>query len=110
MKTFRWIALSATLMLAPLAHAEEAAPEPAAFDLSAVEWVTNMDDPPIGSPEAQRGGTFTDYMMGFPKTFRLHGPNSNEAFANWNRAYAIDIGLVWRHPTTDNYIPILATH
>jgi microcin C transport system substrate-binding protein len=37
------------------------------------------------------------------------GPNSNDAFAAWNRAFAM-LGLVGRHPVTDNFIPVLATH
>ncbi len=49
-------------------------------------------------------------VSSYPLTFRLYGPNSNDLFANWNRAYSIDIALVWKHPTTDNYIPLLATH
>lgn len=98
-------ALLATLLLAlPLVplRAESLPPD--------VEWTTNMDDPPIGSPDALRGGKIRDVMMGFPKTFRLYGPNANGAFANWLRAYSLDIGLVGRHPTTDNHIPILASH
>lgn len=75
-----------------------------------IPWETNLDDPPIGSPDAIKGGTYRDFMLGYPKTFRLFGPNSNEAFANWTRPTSIDIGLVLRHPTTDNHIPALATH
>ena len=74
-----------------------------------IVWVTNNDDPLIGSPEAIRGGAF-NYMIGaYPLTFRLMGPNSNDFFAAWNRAFAM-LGLVGRHPVTDNFIPVLATH
>ncbi len=75
-----------------------------------IQWETNMDDPPIGSPEAKKGGTLTSYLSGFPKTFRLYGPNANEAFANWSRPTSMDIALTMLHPTTDNFVPILATH
>ena len=75
-----------------------------------IEWETNMDDPPIGSPDAIRGGTFYTYLPSYPLTFRLHGPNSNDMFASWRRSVSSYLPLVSRHPTTDNYIPILATH
>lgn len=113
MNAFKSLTLTSALLLSAgfaIAEAEQEeaeAPEPAA---PAIEWETNMDDPPIGDPNARKGGTYIDYMLGYPKTFRLYGPNSNEAFANWNRPYANYISLVWRHPTTDNHVPILATH
>jgi len=75
-----------------------------------VAWETNFDDPPFGSPDALRGGTFTLPMGAYPLTFRLMGPNSNDAFAGWNRAFTMDFGLVSRHPVTDRYIPYMATH
>ena len=75
-----------------------------------VVWETNFDDPPIGSADALRGGTFNFFIGAYPLTFRLMGPNSNDAFAGWNRAFTMDFPLVGRHPVTDNYIPIMATH
>ncbi|HTT39420.1 MAG TPA: extracellular solute-binding protein [Burkholderiales bacterium] len=75
-----------------------------------IKWETNSDDPPIGSAQAQRGGTFTFALGAYPLTFRLMGPNSNDAFAGWNRAFTMDFGLVARHPVTDRYIPWMATH
>jgi microcin C transport system substrate-binding protein len=75
-----------------------------------IVWETNGDDPPIGSAEALRGGTFTYGMDAYPLTFRLMGPNSNDAFASWNRAFTMSFGLVALHPVTDRFIPILATH
>jgi microcin C transport system substrate-binding protein len=75
-----------------------------------IVWVTNNDDPLIGSPDAIRGAAF-NYMLGaYPLTFRLMGPNSNDAFAGWNRAFTMAFGLVGRHPVTDNFIPLMATH
>ncbi len=75
-----------------------------------VVWDTNLDDPPIGSPDALRGSTFNFYMTSYPLTFRLMGPNSNDAFAGWNRLFTMHFPLVDRHPVTDRFIPIMATH
>jgi microcin C transport system substrate-binding protein len=81
-----------------------------AEDLSAIEWVTNFDDPTIGDPAAKKGGTFYTSMTAYPLTLRVVGPNSNDAFAGWKRAYTMSFSLVLRHPTTDDYIPWMATH
>ncbi|MBT3346705.1 MAG: ABC transporter substrate-binding protein [Gemmatimonadetes bacterium] len=81
-----------------------------AEDLSAIEWQTNMDDPPIGDPAAVKGGTLYSSMTAYPLTLRVVGPNSNDGFSAYKRAYTMDFTLVGRHPTTDNYIPIMATH
>ena len=75
-----------------------------------IVWETNNDDPLIGSPDAIRGGTFNYSLGAYPLTFRLMGPNSNDAFAAWNRGFTFDFPLVKRHPVTDNYIPVMATH
>ncbi len=75
-----------------------------------VVWETNFDDPPIGSSEALRGGTLNYMIDAYPMTFRLMGPNSNDAFAGWNRAFTMSFGLVSLHPVTDNFIPMMATH
>lgn len=75
-----------------------------------IVWETNFDEAPIGSPEALRGGTFNYFIDSYPLTFRLMGPNSNDAFAAWNRAFTMSFGLVGMHPVTDNFIPIMATH
>jgi microcin C transport system substrate-binding protein len=75
-----------------------------------IKWETNMDDPPIGNPKALKGGIIYDYMENYPLTFRLMGPNSNDAFAGWNRSYTMGFSLLKMHPTTDRFIPFLATH
>ena len=75
-----------------------------------IVWETNNDEPLIGSLDAIRGGTFSYYVSSYPLTFRLMGPNSNDAFAAWNRAFTMNLGLVGRHPVTDAFIPVLATH
>lgn len=73
-------------------------------------WETNNEDPLIGSPEALSGGTFNFYIQSYPLTFRLMGPNSNDAFAGWNRLFTMYFPLVDRHPVTDRFIPVMATH
>jgi len=119
-------AISAALALAiaaaivsPIVIAQEAGPSRPGSEGPAegvvalpadILWETNYDDPPIGSSEAIRGGTFNYFIDSYPLTFRLMGPNSNDAFAGWNRAFTMDFGLVSRHPVTDRYIPMMATH
>ena len=79
-------------------------------DLSTIEWETNDDQPFIGDPNAPKGGTFRSWLAAYPLTFRLVGPDSNDGFAAWNRSQTTDFTLVRMHPTTDEYIPCLATH
>ncbi len=77
---------------------------------ASIAWETNLDEPLLGDPAAPKGGTFNYFIQAYPLTFRLFGPNSNDAFAAWNRAYSMNFTLVMRHPTTDKYIPWMATH
>lgn len=81
-----------------------------AEDLSGIQWTTNMEEPYIGDPSALRGGTYHDYITAYPLTFRLVGPNSNDAFAAWNRKFTMEFALVGKHPVTDQYYPVMATH
>ena len=69
-----------------------------------------QEDPLIGDPNALKGGTFYFYIEDYPLTFRLMGPNSNDAFAGWNRAFTMDFTLTRLHPVTDRFIPCMATH
>lgn len=72
-------------------------------------WVTNEDDPIFASPEANRGGTFTDYMTAFPLTLRVYGPNADSgSFVPIRRAQSLT--LVNIHPNTLRFIPELASH
>ena len=75
-----------------------------------VVWETNNDDPMIGSPKALRGGTLNLATDSYPLTLRLMGPNSNDSFAAWNRAFTMAFALVTMHPVTDKFIPMMATH
>ena len=75
-----------------------------------IKWETNNDDPFIGSEKAIRGGRFNYQLGEYPLTFRLMGPNSNDAFTAWNRLSTFMFMLVEMHPVTDKFIPMLATH
>lgn len=75
-----------------------------------VVWETNEDDPPIGSAQALRGGTLRESIGAYPLTLRLMGPNSNDAFAGWNRMPTFSFGLLRMHPVSDRFMPWMATH
>lgn len=75
-----------------------------------IVWESDNDEPLIGSPNALRGGTLNLAIASYPLTLRLMGPNSNDAFAAWNRAFTMGFTLVAMHPVTDKFIPIMATH
>jgi microcin C transport system substrate-binding protein len=111
------ILLSAAMIVSAAVAAQQPAPAARAAAAPApvplppgIVWETNNDEPPIGSPQAVRGGTFRVGMGSYPLTFRLMGPNSNDAFAGWNRLFTFAFTLVARHPVTDRYIPVMATH
>jgi microcin C transport system substrate-binding protein len=100
----RWLMTAALACMLPLlAHAAVALPP-------GIVWETNEGDPPIGSDQAIRGGTLNDAIGSYPLTMRLMGPNSNDAFASWNRLFTMNFALVDRHPVTDRFIPLMATH
>ncbi|MSR23174.1 MAG: ABC transporter substrate-binding protein [Gemmatimonadetes bacterium] len=100
--------LARTLARPAQSAAEGGTPEVVRLPAGIV-WESNNDDPPIGSPNAIQGGTINLPMYSYPLTFRLMGPNSNDSFAGWNRAFTMAFPLVGRHPVTDRYIPIMAT-
>ena len=71
-------------------------------------WQTNNGFDLIGDPRAVKGGVFREAMSDFPSTLRYIGPN----LSVWN---AMLSGLVYEsllglHPTSLEYIPVLATH
>ena len=71
-------------------------------------WLTNDSDPEFADPNAKRGGTYRTFMLSFPATFRLVGPDSNGGFASIVRANAMQ--TTRRHPNSFKHIPVLATH
>src|SRR6476646_6827756 len=93
----------------PAAAAAAAATAPVALPKDIV-WETDNDEPLIGSEKAIRGGTLNVAIGAYPLTFRIMGPNNNDFFASWNQAFTAAFGLVGRHPVTDKFIPIMATH
>ncbi|MGD8340388.1 MAG: ABC transporter substrate-binding protein, partial [Gammaproteobacteria bacterium] len=72
-------------------------------------WETNDSDPIFASPDAKRGGTFTDYWSGFPLTLRLIGPDANSGESVSQRRSNTP-ALVEFHPNTLRPTPYMATH
>lgn len=72
-----------------------------------LEWNDGMDQEPFASPDAVRGGTLRSFILNFPPTVRLVGPDSNHSFRN----VLLDdnaVGLVSRHPVTGEFFAALA--
>lgn len=72
-----------------------------------LKWQSNDSDPIFASPKAKRGGRFREFILSFPLTLRLVGPDSNGSFAGYMRAN--DLSLIDVHPNTRRPIPALAT-
>jgi len=72
-------------------------------------WETNTDFDLIGDPHALKGGTYHDFTIDFPATLRVAGPESNTQTSAGvtNMVYETLLGI---DPTTEAYIPALATH
>ncbi len=76
---------------------------------TSLNWVTNNDDPDIGSPKAKKGGVYHSYLpsYAYPPTIRCLGKSANNSFRSSHWDY-IEMGLVSTHPNTGNTIPGLA--
>ncbi|MBI2820403.1 MAG: ABC transporter substrate-binding protein [Acidobacteria bacterium] len=72
-------------------------------------WETNTDFDLIGDPRAYKGGVFRDFSMDFPATLRAEGPEANAQTAREVNSMVFE-SLLGIHPTTEKYIPSLATH
>jgi len=72
-------------------------------------WETNTDYELIGDPRAVKGGVFREYQLDFPTSIRLAGPETNTLLNSMigGMTYETLLGL---HPTTLDYMPVLATH
>lgn len=72
-----------------------------------LKWISNDKEPVIASPKAKKGGTLNLYILTFPLTFRVVGPDSN----NFTRSYFLNnqMSLVGYHPDTEKILPELAT-
>ena len=73
-----------------------------------LEWLTNDSDPVYASPEAKNGGTLNSWILSFPLTFRVVGPDSNSSFRS--AILGNQLSLIGIHPNTENIVPELATH
>src|SRR5712672_1550563 len=109
-------ALLLPLRGAAILAAEDAKPAPAAATAGPatlpkdIVWETDNDEPLIGAEKAIRGGTLNVSIGAYPLTFRIMGPNNNDFFASWNRAFTSAFSLITMHPVTDKFIPMMATH
>src|SRR5262245_19210423 len=72
-------------------------------------WETNTSFDLIGDPRAVKGGMLRDHMISFPGTLRMAGPEWNTE-DNYVIAALVYEPLVNLHPTTLEYMPVLATH
>jgi microcin C transport system substrate-binding protein len=72
-------------------------------------WETNTDYDLIGDPRAVKGGTMREATPSFPSTFRIDGPESNTSLNGMIGGMVYET-LLTIHPTSLDYIPVLATH
>lgn len=72
-------------------------------------WETNTDFDLIGDPRAVKGGLIRDYMLSFPGTLRMAGPEWNTSI-NYTISSLTYEPLLGLHPTSLEYVPALATH
>ena len=72
-------------------------------------WETNTEFDLIGDPHAVKGGLFRESISDFPGTLRMGGPNWNTS-TNYEIADLVYETLIELDPTTQSYIPQLATH
>jgi microcin C transport system substrate-binding protein len=74
------------------------------------EWETNADYDLVGDPGAIKGGALREFILDFPGTLRvLGGPESNTALNYMIRPMVYET-LLTLHPTTLDWMPMLATH
>ena len=73
-----------------------------------LQWLTNDSDPVFASPEAKKGGALNSWVLSFPLTFRVVGPDSNSSFRS--AILGNQLSLIGIHPNTENIVPELATH
>ena len=72
-------------------------------------WETNTEFDFIGDPRAVKGGLLREGIFSFPGTLRIVGPESNTQL-NYKVGPMVYESLLTLHPTTMEYIPVLATH
>ncbi len=72
-------------------------------------WETNTEFDLIGDPRAVKGGTMRDFILSFPGTLRMAGPEWNTV-VNYMISNLVYEQLLTLHPTSLQYIPVIATH
>jgi microcin C transport system substrate-binding protein len=72
-------------------------------------WETNTDFDLLGDPRAVKGGTYRSWMLSFPGTLRMAGPEWNTSI-NYTISSLVYESLLGLHPTSLKYMPVLATH
>src|SRR5262245_9419057 len=72
-------------------------------------WETNTNFDLIGDPRAVKGGMLRQAIISFPGTLRMGGPEWNTS-ANYTVAQMVYETLLTLHPTTLEFMPVLATH
>ena len=73
-----------------------------------LQWLKNESDPVYASPESRKGGALNSWVLSFPLTFRVVGPDSNSSFRS--AILGNQLSLIGIHPNTENIIPELANH
>ncbi|MBW1822139.1 MAG: ABC transporter substrate-binding protein, partial [Deltaproteobacteria bacterium] len=73
-----------------------------------LKWLTNDSDPVYASPESKKGGALNSWVLSFPLTFRVVGPDSNSSFRS--AILGNQLSLIGIHPNTENIVSELATH
>jgi microcin C transport system substrate-binding protein len=73
-----------------------------------LKWLANESDPVYASIESKKGGTFNSWVLSFPLTFRVVGPDSNSSFRS--AILGNQLSLIGIHPNTENIVPELASH
>ncbi|WP_018969057.1 extracellular solute-binding protein [Rubritalea marina] len=72
-----------------------------------LDWQDGKGVPEMGDPRAIKGGTLNRDIRSFPATVRRFGKNANHSFRG--ELYDnIGMGLVGRHPITEEFFGILA--
>ena len=71
-------------------------------------WETNTDFDLIGDPRAIKGGSIQHDTLDVPGTLRMYGPDTT-VFNQFVHDLVFE-HLLGTHPTTEEFIPALATH
>ena len=73
-------------------------------------WETNTEFDFIGDPRAVKGGLLREAIPSFPGTLRMVGPEANTHLNYYVLGALVYETLLGLHPTTLEYIPVLASH